>query len=66
MAKRKKKFCCNCIHRIMNVSDATHALNNPRQWCCKKDFWQDMSVCLQCNPNNRDWAIHCTRFKLEK
>ena len=60
----KPKLCFNCIYRVVDVKDAINVTKNVDiyQWQCKRGNWQDMSICLECHPVNRDWAMRCSYF----
>jgi hypothetical protein len=59
----KKQLCCDCDHRILEAKDSISVHHSPLQWTCKKDFWQDMSICLECSSYNWDWGTRCSYFK---
>ena len=59
----KTRICFNCVHRIVDIKDAKRVSKFPDQWQCEKNYWQDMTISLNCHPNNRDWAVRCGYFE---
>lgn len=60
-----KKICYDCHHRIVNVDESHRKTMTAsiKQWKCKRDYWQDESICLMCSDGNRGWAEQCKSFK---
>jgi len=60
----RKKVCFDCEHCIVDIKDAKAINDEPFQWQCERSYWQDVSVCLECHPYIRDWAVSCKHFDL--
>jgi hypothetical protein len=60
----KKQLCFDCIHRVVDIEDAKSVYNSGiLQWQCKKGWWQDASICLNCIEGIRDYANRCNSFE---